>query len=85
MTIDEFHTIFARSCPSEYFIKKMDEKAALATCSCMTAEATRRWNSMEQLLDSLEKEDRTPRGEADFIRGAARITFRSCQQQANQP
>lgn len=83
MTIDEFHTIFARSCPSLYLIAPLDEKSAQASCSCMVSEAARRWTSIDQLVDSLAKEDRPPRGEGDYIHGAARITFETCKKQVD--
>lgn len=82
MTIQDFQNAFAKNCPSLYLIAPLDEKSAQASCSCMVREA-QRWASIDQLVDSLAKEDRPPRGEGDYIHGAARITFESCKKQAN--
>lgn len=82
MTIQDFQSAFAKSCPSLYLIAPLDEKSAQASCSCMISEAARRWTSIDQLVDSLAKEDRPPRGEGDYIHGAARITFETCKKLA---
>jgi len=76
--VNDFYTDFDGNCKNEYFIRAMNETEAQLVCTCMMKEARNRWKSMGELQDSLIKEDRVPRGYADFLRGASRITYRSC-------
>jgi hypothetical protein len=77
-TITDFYADFDRNCKHEYFIREMKETEAQVICTCMMKEAINRWKSLGELEDSLIKEDRQPRGPTDFLRGASRITYRSC-------
>ncbi|MEN9983362.1 MAG: hypothetical protein RI918_1331 [Pseudomonadota bacterium] len=77
-TISDFYTDFEKGCKGEYFINKLNEFDAKSACDCMMKEVKNRWKSLGELQDALSKEDRIPRGYTDFMRGASRITYKTC-------
>jgi hypothetical protein len=77
-TIIDFYADFESSCKDEYFIRELSEANARNVCTCMIKEVKNRWKSLDELVDALGKEDRIPRGYADYLRGSARITYNAC-------
>ena len=79
LTIEAFQALFRQSCPSGDSVRELTPAHKQQVCDCMSRTATERWPSIASLVAALNQEDRAPRGEADFVPGAARITFRACE------
>jgi hypothetical protein len=78
LTIAQFHQTFKQMCTQEPVLADLNTQQAEQACVCMTQLAAKRWTSINALTASLMAEDRVPRGELDYYRGAARITYKAC-------
>lgn len=79
MTYDQFLVKFDQRCPTYYLIKELPVAEQQRACTCMRQQVESRWPDMASFTDAMNKLDRAPRGEADFVPSAIRMTAKACQ------
>ncbi len=78
MTYQDFLIRFQTDCPNYYLIKDLTNQSTSEVCDCMLKTTQQNYPTMESLMIGIRKNDREPRGEADYVPSAIRMAAATC-------